>query len=52
MRLYFEEGNASEALRRYREYRALLQRKLGLAPSARMEELLAGLGREHVVRVS
>jgi DNA-binding SARP family transcriptional activator len=45
MRLYLAEGNASEALRRYRDYRVLLDRKLGLTPSTRMEELLADLGR-------
>lgn len=43
--LHLAEGNDSEALRRYTEFRRLLERKLGLSPSPRMEELLSGLSR-------
>ncbi|HEX8689657.1 MAG TPA: BTAD domain-containing putative transcriptional regulator [Solirubrobacterales bacterium] len=37
------EGNAAEAVRHYREFRALLKRDLGLAPSPLLRELVAGL---------
>ena len=51
IRLHLAEGNESEALRRYAEYRALLERKLGLAPSPRMEQLLAELSQRRLARV-
>jgi DNA-binding SARP family transcriptional activator len=41
IQLHLAEGNESEALRRYAAYREALERKLGLSPSPRMEELLA-----------
>jgi DNA-binding SARP family transcriptional activator len=41
--VYLAEGNKAEALREYRTYRDLLHDKLALEPSARMEELIAGL---------
>ena len=37
--VHLAEGNAASALRHYQRYRALLQRELGVAPSARMAEL-------------
>lgn len=42
IRLHLEEGNPSEALRRHREYAALLERRLGLPPSHLMQELVLG----------
>jgi DNA-binding SARP family transcriptional activator len=42
---YLAEGNAIDALRQYRLFADLLGRQLGLAPSARMEELVAGVRR-------
>ncbi len=41
--VYLAEGNKAEALHEYRAYRDLLHDKLALEPSARMEELIAGL---------
>jgi DNA-binding SARP family transcriptional activator len=41
--VYLAEGNQAEALRAYRRYEHLLHDQLGLAPSARMEELVCGL---------
>jgi DNA-binding SARP family transcriptional activator len=43
IRLHIAEGNESEALQRYAGYRALLERKLGITPSTRMEELMGEL---------
>jgi DNA-binding SARP family transcriptional activator len=37
--VHLAEGNAASALRHYQRYRALLQRELGVAPSARMAKL-------------
>jgi DNA-binding SARP family transcriptional activator len=41
--LYVAEGNPGEAMRRYEEYARLLERKLGLAPSRLMDDLVAGV---------
>jgi DNA-binding SARP family transcriptional activator len=41
--LHVAEGNAAEAVRRYEEYARLLERKLGLAPSKLMDDLVAGV---------
>ncbi|MDN3353599.1 BTAD domain-containing putative transcriptional regulator [Actinomadura sp. DC4] len=38
------EGNTAEAVRQYRLYRRLLREELGLTPSARFSEMIAGLG--------
>jgi DNA-binding SARP family transcriptional activator len=43
MSAHLADGNPSEALRQYRVYRRLLARELGLAPSRRMENLVAPL---------
>jgi DNA-binding SARP family transcriptional activator len=43
IRAHIAEGNASEALREYRQYRQLLQDELGLDPSPEMEGLLEAL---------
>jgi DNA-binding SARP family transcriptional activator len=43
IRLHLAEGNSGEALRHYRDYCDLLRRKLGLAPSPQMEDLIAGI---------
>jgi DNA-binding SARP family transcriptional activator len=40
---HLAEGNMAEALRSYETFRALLDRELGLAPSAAMETLVAPL---------
>ena len=45
--VYLAEGNKAEALREYCAYRDLLHDKLALEPSARMEELIAGLRITH-----
>jgi len=42
---HLAEGNASEALRQYEHFRRLLAEGLSLAPSPRMEALVAGLTR-------
>ena len=41
---HLAEGNPAEALRQYRAYRRLLDDELGLPPSRRFQELIAGLG--------
>ena len=41
MRVHIAEGNLSEALAHYRRFRRLLHEELGLAPSPRMEQLVA-----------
>jgi DNA-binding SARP family transcriptional activator len=51
IRLHLAEGNESEALRRYAEFREQLEHKLGLCPSPRMEELLSGLSHRRVRRL-
>jgi DNA-binding SARP family transcriptional activator len=43
VRLHLAEGNASEALRQFRLCRRLLHEQLGVEPSPRMLELVAGL---------
>jgi SARP family transcriptional regulator, regulator of embCAB operon len=40
---HLAEGNQSEAVREYVRYRALLDAELGLAPTARLRELVQGL---------
>jgi DNA-binding SARP family transcriptional activator len=52
IRLHLAEGNESEALRRYTEFREQLERKLGLCPSSRMEELLSDLSHRRVRRLA
>jgi DNA-binding SARP family transcriptional activator len=41
--VHLAEGNHAEALRRYESYRDLLVRQLGVEPSSRIRELVAGL---------
>jgi DNA-binding SARP family transcriptional activator len=43
VRLHLEEGNAAEALRQFQLCRRLLSEQLGVEPSPRMLELVAGL---------
>ena len=43
VRVHLSEGNAGEAVRAYRLYQRLLQEQLGIQPSERMRELVAGL---------
>ena len=40
IRIHLEEGNAGEALRHYRSCRRLFRERLGVAPSARLDELV------------
>ena len=40
---YLAEGNASEAIRQYRLFEGILESKLGLRPSPRMQELMRAL---------
>jgi DNA-binding SARP family transcriptional activator len=42
MRVHIAEGNAGEAIRRYRRYEEIADRDLGVEPSAMMRALLAG----------
>ena len=41
IRVYLVEGNPSEALRHYEQFRVLLDERLGLAPSPKLQELVA-----------
>jgi DNA-binding SARP family transcriptional activator len=41
--LHVAEGNPGQAMRRYEEYARLLERKLGMAPSRLMDDLVAGV---------
>jgi DNA-binding SARP family transcriptional activator len=41
MKVHLAEGNAGEAIRRYRQYEAIAARDLGVGPSARMRSLLS-----------
>jgi DNA-binding SARP family transcriptional activator len=43
VRVQIAEGNVAEAIRGYREYRALLRDEIGLDPSPAMETLVQGL---------
>jgi DNA-binding SARP family transcriptional activator len=43
IRVHLAEGNAGEAVRRYRQYEKLAARELGVAPSAMMRSLLRGI---------
>jgi DNA-binding SARP family transcriptional activator len=45
IRVYCDEGNASEALRHYELYRRLLADQLGLEPSPQLDDLVAPLTR-------
>ena len=40
---YLAEDNASEAIRQYRLFEGILESKLGLRPSPRMQELMRAL---------
>lgn len=48
VRLHLEEGNASEALRQFQLCRRLLLEQLGVEPSPRMLELVAGLDAQNM----
>jgi DNA-binding SARP family transcriptional activator len=55
IRIHLAEGNQSAAIRHYRLYRRLLQRELGLPPSAQMDQLISPLvtrKRAHAARVN
>jgi DNA-binding SARP family transcriptional activator len=41
MKVHLAEGNAVEAIRRYRQYEAIAARDLGVGPSAKMRSLLS-----------
>ncbi len=43
MKVHLAEGNAGEAIRRYRQYEEIATRDLGLEPSAMMRSLLSGI---------
>jgi SARP family transcriptional regulator, regulator of embCAB operon len=43
IRVHLAEGNQSDALEEYERYRVVLNAELGLEPTARLRELLAGL---------
>jgi DNA-binding SARP family transcriptional activator len=43
MRVHMAEGNQAEALAEFERYSRLLRQELGLAPTARMREVLVGL---------
>ena len=43
IKTHIAEGNASEAIRQYRLYRAMLHDTLGVEPSPAMESLVEGL---------
>lgn len=43
IRIHLAEGNQSEAIRHYQLYRRLLQRELGLSPTAQMNQLISPL---------
>jgi DNA-binding SARP family transcriptional activator len=43
VRIHIAEGNQSEAIHHYQLYSRLLQRELGLQPSAQMEQLISSL---------
>ncbi|WP_157996312.1 bacterial transcriptional activator domain-containing protein [Kribbella sp. VKM Ac-2569] len=45
MSVYLAEGNVSDAIRQYAVFRDLLQRELGLEPSARLTRLLPAQAR-------
>jgi DNA-binding SARP family transcriptional activator len=50
VRIHLAEGNAVEALRAYEAFRSLLREEMGLVPSARMDDLVAGLRAPEPVR--
>jgi DNA-binding SARP family transcriptional activator len=50
VRLHLAEGNAAEALRQFRLCRRLLLEQLGVEPSPRMLELVAGLDAQNMRR--
>jgi DNA-binding SARP family transcriptional activator len=41
MKVHLAEGNAGEAIKRYRQYEAIAARDLGVEPSAMMRSLLS-----------
>lgn len=43
IRVHMAEGNQSDALGEYERYRVLLQAELGIRPTSRLREVLAGL---------
>jgi DNA-binding SARP family transcriptional activator len=43
IKVHLAEGNAGEAIRRYRHYEQIAARDLGVAPSALMRDLLSGI---------
>ena len=43
IKVHLAEGNAGEAIRRYRHYEQIAARELGVAPSPMMRELLSGI---------
>jgi DNA-binding SARP family transcriptional activator len=43
MRAYMAEGNGGNAIEQYRRYRRLLERELGVVPTAHMEDLVREL---------
>ena len=45
IKIHLAEGNRAEAFRQYRLYCSLLHERLGLSPSAQIEQLVAGLDR-------
>jgi DNA-binding SARP family transcriptional activator len=44
VQIHLAQANVAEAIRSYREYRALLQREFGIEPSTVMERLLEDCG--------
>ncbi len=50
IRVHLSEGNVGEAIRQCRLFRRLLREQLGIEPSARMDELMAGLDIQETVR--
>ena len=50
IRVHLSEGNVGEAIRQCRLCRRLLRAQLGIEPSARMDELMAGLDIHETVR--
>jgi len=50
IRVHLSEGNVGEAIRQCCLFRRLLREQLGIEPSARMDELMAGLDIQETVR--
>lgn len=47
--IHLREGNIVEALRHFDEYRVLVRRELGIAPSARLKEMVAAASTRYAV---